>query len=133
MGERLAREAPGTSGSTVKPADQDAPRAPPSIRLLADAEVEKTDSKAESTASAARERNRAQREAAILAGLDHLEIWLTDQIDGGMAAFATQCHRECRALAQRLVDAKAAGLQAGWSRFRRGSSRCRKRRGLLPP
>lgn len=69
----------------------------------------KTDSKAEARASAARKRNRADREAAILAGLDDLDIWWKDQIDRGMAAFVMQCHKECRALAQRLVDAKAAG------------------------
>jgi len=109
------RRGPGVS--TGKPADE---------------EAEKTSSKDEASASTARERNRTDREAAILAGLDDLDIWLTDQTERGMAAFVTQCHTECRALAQRLIVPRPRALRPGWSRFRRGSSRYRKPRDLLP-
>src|SRR5262249_51020907 len=59
---------------------------------------------------AARERNRLDREAAVLAGLDDLDLWLADQVQHGMANFVAQTAQVCRTIAQRLVDAKASGL-----------------------
>jgi hypothetical protein len=69
-----------------------------------------TDPKAEARAAAARERNRLEREASVLAGLDELDVWLSDQVDRGLAGFPAQCSQACRLIAQRLVDAKASGL-----------------------
>jgi hypothetical protein len=69
-----------------------------------------SDPKAEARAAAARERNRLEREAAILNGLDDLDVWLTDQLDRGLAGFAAQSAQACRLITQRLVDAKASGL-----------------------
>jgi hypothetical protein len=100
----------GPNSTAEKPAEEGAPKTKPSIRLTEDEQEAVADPKAEARASAARERNRADREAAILAGLDDLDIWLADQVDRGMAAFVTHCHKDCRAIAQRLVDAKAPGL-----------------------
>jgi hypothetical protein len=68
------------------------------------------DPKAEARAVAARERNRLDREASVMAGLDDLDLWISDQLDRGLAGFAAQSAHACRIIAQRLVDAKASGL-----------------------
>jgi len=70
----------------------------------------KPDPKAEARAAAARERNRQEREASILAGLDDLDLWISDQLDRGLAGFAGHSAEACRLIAKRLVDAKASGL-----------------------
>jgi hypothetical protein len=69
-----------------------------------------SDPKAEARAAAARERNRQDREAAILAGLDAFDLWLSDQLDKGLAAFVANAAGACRQMVQRLVDAKATAL-----------------------
>jgi len=69
-----------------------------------------TDPKTEARAAAARERNRQEREASILNGLDDLDVWISDQVDRGLAGFAAQSTQVCRQIAQRMVDAKASGL-----------------------
>jgi len=80
----------------------------PSIRLAEVPEAESdADPKAEQRSAAARERNRLEREAAIIAGLDDLDTWLSDQVQQGMANFVAQTAQACRTIAQRLVDAKA--------------------------
>ena len=83
-----------------------------SIAAATDADVveDAPDPKAQARAAAARERNRAERETAIAGGLDELDIWLSDQVDAGLAAFAANAAGACRLMAQRLVDAKAPGL-----------------------
>lgn len=68
------------------------------------------DPKAEARAAGARERNRQDREASVLRGLDDLDVWLSDQVERGLAGFAAQSTQACRLIAQRLVDAKASGL-----------------------
>ncbi len=83
----------------------------PSVRIALQQETpKKADSQTDARSAAARERNRAAREAAILEGLAHLETWLSDQIDRGMVNFVATCNQTCRAIAQRLVDTKAPGL-----------------------
>ena len=72
--------------------------------------IEEVDPKAEARAAAARDRSRREREEAVLAGLDDLDRWLVDQADAGLAGFAQHASKSCRAIAQRLVDAKAPGL-----------------------
>jgi hypothetical protein len=87
------------------------PKSRPSIRLTEIPEAEaNADPKAEQRAAAARERNRLERDAAVLAGLDDLDTWLSDQVQHGMASFVAQAAQACRTIAQRLVDAKASGL-----------------------
>jgi hypothetical protein len=83
------------------------------VHAAAQAEVEAVaDPKAEARAAAARERNRQDREASILKGLDDLDIWLSDQAERGLAVFSSHSVQSSRTITQRLVDAKASGLAA---------------------
>ena len=101
----------GTSTGASKAEDEARPKTRPSIRLTGIPEAgADADPKAEQRAAAARERNRLEREAAVLAGLDDLDTWLSDQVQHGMANFVAQTAQVCRTIAQRLVDAKASGL-----------------------
>lgn len=102
----------GTSTAKSKDEDEEQqPKSKPSIRLTEIPEApSKSDPKAEQRAAAARERNKLEREAAVLAGLEDLDTWLSDQIQHGMASFVAQAAQACRTIAQRLVDAKASGL-----------------------
>jgi hypothetical protein len=101
----------GKSTTAIKDEDEEQPKPRPSIRLTEIPEAaEKPDPKAEQRAAAARERNRVEREAAVLAGLEDLDTWLSDQVQHGMATFVAQTAQACRTIAQRLVDAKASGL-----------------------
>jgi hypothetical protein len=68
------------------------------------------DPKAEARAIAQRERNRQEREATILAGLDELDLWLSDQLERGIAGFVANAANACRRIVQRLVDAKVSAL-----------------------
>jgi hypothetical protein len=68
------------------------------------------EAKAEARAAAARERNRLEREASIQGGLEELDVWISDQLERGLAGFAAHAAQSCRLMAQRLVDAKASGL-----------------------
>ena len=102
----------GTSTEPSKAEDESKkPKTRPSIRLteIPGAEAD-TDPRAEQRAAAARERNRLEREAAVLAGLEDLDTWLSDQVQHGMASFVAQAAPACRTIAQRLVDAKTSGL-----------------------
>ncbi|KQS81564.1 hypothetical protein ASG25_04760 [Rhizobium sp. Leaf384] len=93
--------------NAAAPAAADKPKA----AIASTTEVEdNADPKAEARASAARARNRVEREASIANGLDELDIWISDQIDAGLAAFPSKASGVCRLMAQRLVDAKASGL-----------------------
>jgi hypothetical protein len=104
------RRGTSTTGSKSEEEGQK-PKERPSIRLAEIPEaVAEADPKAEQRAAAARERNRLEREAAVLAGLDDLDTWLADQVQHGMASFVAQAAQACRTIAQRLVDAKAPGL-----------------------
>jgi hypothetical protein len=102
----------GTAKAASKSEDKaQKPKSRPSIRLTEIPEVgANADPKAEQRAAAARERNRLEREAAVLAGLEDLDTWLSDQVQHGMASFVAQTAQACRTIAQRLVDAKASGL-----------------------
>ncbi len=91
-------------------ATSETPKPKASIAASADTVEDAPDPKSEARAAAARERNRAERETAIAGGLDELDIWLADQVDAGLAAFAANAAGACRLMAQRLVDAKASGL-----------------------
>lgn len=97
--------------AAINAEDDDEAKSRPSIRLAEVPEAESdADPKAELRSAAARERNRLEREAAIIAGLDDLDTWLSDQVQQGMANFVAQPAQACRTIAQRLVDAKASGL-----------------------
>jgi len=107
----LSRRRGTSSAAKAKDEDEAEPKPRPSIRLaeIPEAAVS-ADPKAEQRAAAARERNRLEREAAVLAGLDELDVWLADQVQQGMANFVAQIAPACRTIAQRLVDAKSSGL-----------------------
>jgi SWIM zinc finger len=101
----------GTSTPASKTENEGEPKPRPSIRLTEIPEAgANADPKVEQRAAAARERNRLEREAAVLTGLDDLDVWLSDQVQHGMVNFVAQAGRACRTIAQSLVDAKASGL-----------------------
>jgi SWIM zinc finger len=93
----------------AQPADA-APKASIAAAVSGGDVVAAVDPKAEARAAAQRERNRQEREAAILAGLDEFDLWLSDQLEKGIAAFVANAAGACRRMAQRLVDAKASAL-----------------------
>ena len=97
------------------PSQATSPEAASAKASVADAisggeETAATDPKAEARTVVQRERNRQQREVAILAGLDELDRWLSDQLERGIAGFVASAASACRQIVQRLVDAKASGL-----------------------
>lgn len=71
---------------------------------------EQVDPKAEARAAQARERNQKEREIAMLAGLDDLDTWISDQLERGLVNFPAHAADDCRLLAQRMVDAKLSAL-----------------------
>jgi hypothetical protein len=73
--------------------------------------------KAAARAKAQHQRLRAEREAAIHAGLDELDRWILDQLAQGLAGFAQRTQTAVRTLSTRLVDAKAGGLAARLDRL----------------
>ncbi|MGJ5033439.1 SWIM zinc finger family protein [Bradyrhizobium sp. HKCCYLRH3059] len=107
------RGSSGRAPGKPKPEGDDA-GAPPSLdaALAEAATIAPADPKAAARAEAQRERIRAEREAAILAGLDELERWIADQLTQGLADFAARGASAARTLSTRLVDAKAGGLAA---------------------
>jgi len=100
-------------GPTADAADPKEAKPKASIQAASTAEPVSdpiADAKAEARSAAARERNRLDREASILGGLEELDVWIADQIERGLAGFAAHASRSCRTIAQRLVDAKTSGL-----------------------
>jgi len=100
----------GPAAASASKATDDGPKA--SLQASAESTEDKPDPKAEARSAAARERNRLEREASVLSGLDDLDVWLSDQVGHGLAGFATRSTQDCRLIAKRLVDAKASGLAA---------------------
>jgi hypothetical protein len=96
--------------SQAAPAADAAPKVSIAVAASDSEEAAVADPKAEARAAAQRERNRRDREAAILAGLDEFDLWLSDQLENGIAAFVANAAGACRRMAQRLVDAKASAL-----------------------
>ena len=87
-----------------------APKVSIAIAASGGEEPAASDPKEEARAAVQRERNRRDREASILAGLDEFDLWLSDQLETGIAAFVANAAGACRRMAQRLVDAKASAL-----------------------
>jgi hypothetical protein len=92
-----------------KAEDVNRPRASLGEAMVAEPEKPR-DEKAEARAAQQRERLKAQREEAVLAGLDELDRWIEDALNRGLAGFMGEAADRCRTLAQRLVDAKAPTL-----------------------
>jgi SWIM zinc finger len=116
--EWSARRRPGSGRPRPNPeADTGAPKPAPSLDAALTGETEAAkpvDPQAAENAAARaaqqRERLSAERAAAVLAGLDELDLWIVDQLNQGMAGFAQRAQAAARTLIQRLVDAKAGGL-----------------------
>lgn len=90
-----------------------APRAsgPKDIRAAVEPAVEAEDDAKKAAASArAAEKRRAEREEAILGGLDELDRWIGDVLGEGLGVFPAKATERCRRIASRLVDAKSAAL-----------------------
>jgi SWIM zinc finger len=99
-------------GPSARPSALNKAEAKPkaSISTALEPESPVVDPKAQARALAQRERNRAEREAAILAGMEELDLWILDQLERGLAGFQTVAREQCGLAARRLVDAKASGL-----------------------
>src|SRR5262245_45276886 len=82
-----------TSSAAVQTEDRADPKPRPSIRLT---ETREAAPKSEQRAADARERNRLEREAAMLAGLEDLDVWLSDQVQQGIANFVAHAGQACR-------------------------------------
>ncbi len=113
-----ARRRPGGPRPGRPAADDGAPKQAPSLDAALAAEPPApVDPKAAARAEAQRQRVKAERESAILAGLDDLDRWILDQLSQGLAGFAQRSQAAVRTLSARLVDAKAGGLAARLDRL----------------
>jgi hypothetical protein len=63
-------------------------------------------------AASAAEKRTAQRAGRIDAGFDELELWLADQVRGGLTGLRGAGYQPLDGLARRLVDAQAPGAAA---------------------
>lgn len=70
------------------------------------------DPEAARKAALATEKRTAQRAGRIDAGFDELELWLADQVRGGLAGLRGSGYKPLDGLARRLVDAQAPGVAA---------------------
>ena len=105
VGDWLARRRPGATPPRKASADLEG-----SVAQVPVVAPVTEDPKAAVRAAAQRERNRAEREASIRAGLDELDTWIADALQGGLASFAPLATEHCRKITQRLIDARASGL-----------------------
>jgi hypothetical protein len=64
----------------------------------------------EAKRKAAAEKRAADVRGQVEAGLDDLEVWVSDQLRTGLGAFVGELPERCRRIAARLVDAKAGAL-----------------------
>ncbi|MEM1345696.1 MAG: SWIM zinc finger family protein [Pseudomonadota bacterium] len=74
------------------------------------AEAAKPDPKVEARRTAAAQKRAKETEAGLLGALDDLEQWIADQLRTGLAALQPALTQRTRAIAARLVDAKAQAL-----------------------
>ena len=96
-----------STGATSAPPSGDGK----SLALARAAEPEKPeDPKAAARREAAAKKRAEETEAAILAALDALEIWIEDQLRTGLSALLSDLPARCRAIAARMVDGKAGAL-----------------------
>jgi SWIM zinc finger len=96
-------------GPSEKKEDASKPKASLDEAMVVEPEKPR-DAASEARAAAQREKNKTQREDAILAGLDELDRWIEDALNRGLAGFMGEAAERCRTLAQRLTDAKAPAL-----------------------
>lgn len=68
------------------------------------------DPAAEARRAAAAEKRAAETRRGVRAATEDLELWVSDQLRGGLAGFLGALSENCRRIAARLVDAKAGAL-----------------------
>ena len=125
MGEGLASRRRGLSSASAKPKGEAKPKSKPSIRLAESNETEAdADARTEERAAAARERNRLDRDAAVLAVLVVLDLWLSDQVEHGMANFVANAAQSCRTIRNAWSTQNLRDLPDGWIRRRHASLPC---------
>lgn len=104
MGRR--RKSSGAAPSVAK-----APAVPKSLEAAtAEEVVAAADPAAEAKRKAAAEKRAADVRSQVQAGLDDLELWISDQLRTGLGGFLAEAGERCRRMAARLVDAKAGAL-----------------------
>ncbi len=59
--------------------------------------------------SAAKKKREAARTASVIAGLDELDVWLTDLVKRGLGTLTSETSRVWDERARRMIDAKAPG------------------------
>ena len=96
-GTQPAKEAPSSAGKSLALARAEEPDKP-------------EDPEARARREAAAKKRAEETEAAILAALDALEIWIEDQLRAGLGALLNDLPGRCRAIAARMVDGKAGAL-----------------------
>lgn len=92
------------AGATTAPKNLDAAVAEPAAAELDVAALEKR--------RVAAERRAADVRRQVVAGLDDLELWISDQLRTGLGGFLGEMPDRCRRIAARLVDAKAGSLSS---------------------
>ncbi|PVM83499.1 SWIM zinc finger family protein [Caulobacter endophyticus] len=104
MGRR--RKSSGAAPSAGKP-----PSGPKSLDAATTEEVvAASDPAAEARRKAAADKRAADVRSQVQAGLDDLELWISDQLRTGLGGFLAEAGDRCRRMAARLVDAKAGAL-----------------------
>ncbi|MBY0568792.1 MAG: SWIM zinc finger domain-containing protein [Hyphomonadaceae bacterium] len=83
---------------------------PKSIALAQEETAKPADPAAEARKQASAAKRAQDTRKAVRAGLDDLDIWLADQLRGGLTVFVNEPGERCRRIAARLVDAKAGAL-----------------------
>ncbi|MFT4251222.1 MAG: SWIM zinc finger family protein, partial [Caulobacter sp.] len=100
-----------SSGAAVSPSAARSDVGPKSLEAATAQEVvEVADPAAEAKRKAAAEKRAADVRRQVEAGLDDLELWISDQLRTGLGAFLAEAADRCRRIAARLVDAKAGAL-----------------------
>lgn len=106
MGRRRRSPGAAPAPATARPAP-----GPKSLDAAAAEEsVVAPDPAAEARRKAAADKRAADVRRQVEAGLDELELWISDQLRTGLGAFLAEMADRCRRIAARLVDAKAGAL-----------------------
>ena len=83
-----------------------------SLAAVVEEEAAAPDPKAEARREAQKARREAETAAAIRAGLDDLEGWISDQLRSGLSGLMANLPARCRQVAARMVDARMGALAA---------------------
>lgn len=83
---------------------------PKSMALAQEEAAKPADPAVEARRQAAAVKRAEDTRKSVLAGLEDLETWITDQMRAGLGTFVNEPGERCRRIAARLVDAKAGAL-----------------------